>query len=258
MRVRFLRSRMPQLVQSPTFAEEAGTGASETKREAKVEVKPRLTPIALVANLDAETKIGEGFEVWSQAVGSERLHDGAWLAKAAAFADLAIFLSAKPDTIAGASTVLKSFAAERGLCRPRILGGPFQTATDGADLLATYVDGLVLVPDGVDEEPEIEAELLRRLASTIGEKLMLEHGTWKQAPDVCLWARLDVLRLIPAGVCEWMMLDSPPEKPFSPWAKKLVLRPTEERTWWTEDYSVVGPDSIYWRPWMRDPKVAAG
>lgn len=256
MRARFLQSRFPQMIESAEREEEGHLERSqEDGRRGDVARDRQPGRIAFICDLDKLPTLDEGSDLWRQIVPGEL--DASWLARAAGFSDLAIFISSKVEKIASASVVLRACAAENGTSRPPILGGVFTEPNEDVDFLWTHVDGLILGPRNDEPEAEIAAEQLRRTAATIGETLLLARGTWKEMPSICIWARLDVLSLLPRGICQWMILDMPPKRPFSPGAKKLVLSRSQKPEWWMEDYSVVGPDSIWWRPWMRHPKVAA-
>jgi len=256
--MRYIRTRIPQFVQRPSLYEEEEVVKKEEKRAAQAVT----SPIAFVADLDRRTMTaGPDFEVWFQAAG-ERPEDGGevqvdlpWLASAASFADYAIFLSEDSQKLLDAAAAC-AFSCQ-GI-QPEIFVGPFlDDSGPELDAFAGVADGFV-IRTGQKEEASFEAEMLRRAATGLAERLMVERGTWHKAPSVCLMGSADVLSLVSPSVIEWALLSDPPVERAKPGGRLFVCQIPEAKPWWAFHAGVVGPRVLGWRPWMRDPRNVRG
>jgi len=256
--MRYIRTRIPQFVPRPALWEEEEVVKKEEKRAAK----EATVAIAFVADLDRRTMLaGEDFGVWFQAAGERPEDDGEvqvdlpWLASAASFADYAVFLSEHSQRLLDASAACA--LACQGI-QPEIFVGPFlDDAGPELDAFAGVADGFV-IRTGQKEEASFEAEMLRRAATGLAERMMVERGTWHKAPSVCLMGSADVLSLVSPSVVEWALLSEPPAERAKPGGRLFVCQIPESKPWWAVHCGVVGPDILGWRPWMRDPRNVRG
>jgi hypothetical protein len=253
-----------RLIQSPAAFllndEDDDPQVQETKRETRNALED--IPVAFISDLDRPAmQAGENYMVWLQAAGMLPVDAGNisltenWIAEASARSELSIYFSADSDRLLRAADLAKATARERGLAAPLVLVGPFMDdAAAELDRFYGSADGFV-IQSRPFEEPEIEAEMLRRAASCMGERMMLERGTWKQAPIVCLRGRPDALAMVAASVCEYVLLDEPPTRGAVPGGRLVVMSDAETRPWWAADVAAVGPNVLRYRVWMADPRA---
>ena len=253
-----------RLIQSPSALflndEDEEVQTQETKKETRDALED--IPIAFICDLDRPTMTaGENHMVWFQAAGMLPVAGGEvsltadWIAEASARSELAIYFSHDSDRLLRAAEFAKATARERGLAAPLVLVGPFNDdAAAELDRFYGSADGFV-IESRPREEPAIEAEMLRRAASCMAERLMIERGSWKQAPVVCLRGRPDALAMVAASVCEYVLLDEPPLRGAIPGGQLVVCSDAEVRPWWAGDIAAVGPNVLRYRLWMADPRA---
>lgn len=233
----------------------------QPRQEGKALVREATVPIAFLARLDGETmEAGPDHGVWFQAVGpapvvENRIYlEPAWLAAAAGRASVAIFLSSRAIALFEQAALVRAIARDQARACPMILVGPFpDDAAEELDRFAGVADGFVLQARRRDD-PAMEAELLRRAASCLGERMMLERGSWAEAPASCLIGSADVLAMVAPSVCDFVLLDAPPAPRAIPGGKLIVMADSEAKPWWAAAYGAVGPEVLAYRPWMVDPR----
>lgn len=256
-RVRPIQSQSRALLSD----EDADDERPEKAAERKAEIRERPVPIAFICRLDGETMAaGPDYGVWFQAVGPVPVVDGcvqvtpAWLVSAASRASVAILLSSQVEVLKARAMAIHVIAKTAGRACPTILVGPFfDDAADELDDFAGVADGFVIQARTRDD-PAIEAEMLRRAASCLGERMMLERGTWTEAPATCLIGSPDVLAMVAPSVCDYVLLDAPPAPKAIPGGKLIVTADSEFKPWWAVAYGAVGPSVLAFRPWMFDPR----
>lgn len=264
--MRLVPRRVPRLL-PPTsrILEEEEEFVEDRPGESPKRDEPdELSGLAFVLDLASKTmEAGPGSQVWLEAAKGPEVVDGlvrvspGWTDRAAAMADLVVLLSESTGALVERTASIRKAAADLERRRPLILVGKFKDdERDAFDALAeARVDGVVLEHRDLGEA-EIEAELLRRGAANLAERLMLERGTWTYAPAICVTGRLDVLALLPSTLAEFSLMDRPPrERRDAPGGRLLVLEFPESRVWWAEDFLVVGPSRLVWSKWARDPRV---
>ena len=231
------------------------------KEERKRIVREGTVPLAFVCRLDGEPMAaGPNHEVWFQAVGPMPVVEdmvqvtGAWLVAAASRAAVAILLSSQTAVLNSRAMAIHVIAKTSARPRPVILVGPFlDDAAEELDRFAGVADGFVIQARRRDD-PALEAEMLRRAASCLAERLMLERGTWTEAPATCLIGSPDVLAMVAPSVCDYVLLDDPPAPKAIPGGKLIVTADSEHKPWWAVAYGAVGPHVLAFRPWMVDPR----
>jgi len=206
---------------------------------------------------------GPGAGAWLQAAGARPSDAGCisvdltWLALAAALADVAFFLGPRDELLEAAGTC-RGAAKQLGKPPPLVFCGPFEDdAGEELDDFSGLADGFV-IHSRPAEEPAIEAERLRRACATLAERLMLERGSWQAAPLIALQAAPDALKLLPAQLDAEVLLERPPSSPkAAPPGRLFICEESERRPGFRGSYGTVGPEMLWWRPWMRDPRARA-
>jgi len=255
-RVRPIRSQSQAL-----WRDEDDEDEQAPKEERKKTVREATVPLAFACRLDGETMAaGPNHEVWFQAVGPLAVVDDrvqvtpGWLAAAATRSSVAICLSSQPAALLVQASAIRAVARASGRACPLILVGPFlDDAAEELDQFAGVADGFILQARRRDD-PALEAEMLRRAASCLGERLILERGSWTEVPATCLIGSPDVLAMVAPSVCDYVLLDDPPAPKAIPGGKLIVTADSEHKPWWAVAYGAVGPEVLAFRPWMMDPR----
>ena len=236
----------------------------DERRDGEPKAKHALgdVDVVFVCDLDRRSMAaGPDYGVWFQAAGAvpvvdgEFLLDSSWISRVASRCAAAIFLSSRPEALfdACSKTVEVAKAGRRPF--PQLFVGPFYDDADDANLdrFAGIADGVVIEPRPRGDA-DLEAEMLRRAASCLGERLVVGRGSWAAAPATCLHAEAAVLALVAPSVCEFVLLDEPPPEKAVPGGNLVVCADSMDKPWWAPDYVAIGPDVLRYRAWMVDPR----
>lgn len=249
--MRLLPPIAPKILERPLLFQDED---EEDRRKSNPEEEEQKSGLAFVYEVGkTDWSRGPGHEAWERAVGPVDGFHHKWLCKAAALADVVVLLSEASSLAIESAEEVKINAKKLGVPRPLIFAGTFlDDDADGVDKLAGHVDGVVVAPRPRGDA-EVEAEMMRRACSTLGERLLVERGSWAYAPAVCVTGPFDVLCLIPPHVVEFSLTFDEPPQGFIPEGKMIVCKFSEARTWWAQDYSTSGPGELVCPAWARNP-----